>query len=389
MVRVLARWVESRLAQAQLEERRRAAESKLGSLFEGAPDGILLHRDGRVLEANRALAEMLGVDDPGQLVGRSVLDFIPVEHQRELTIERLGRLDRGLSPGEPYQLQLGRPDGSLLWVETRGVPVESEEGRAALTIVRDLSSRDEFQRMLQIQRLADIGAMASGVAHELNNPLSALSFSLTNAVEVVHELPDSSERRELEDSLRDANSAGELIGGVTRTLLDYSRRRGTETAHDIHELLGTAVRITRHDLTRKARLVERYASVPRVVVDGQRLTQVFVNLLVNAGQALGEGDPRDNEVRIETALGPSGRLVVSVSDTGPGIAPEDLERIFDRFYTTKPEGEGTGLGLALCREIVEGHGGTLTAEERRCRGARFTVRLPSSRLVDGGSVGPS
>ena len=392
MVRLLARWVESRLEQVRLAQDKQRVESRMGSLFDGAPDGILLHRNGVILEVNRALAEMVGFPDRSELVGRRLLEFIPVPHHREASIERLGRLARGEAPGEPQQLQISRRDGTLVWVESRGVPVESEGPGVALTVVRDLGPRDELQGLLQTQRLAGIGAMASGVAHDLKNPLMSLSFNLQNAVELAAELPRSPlipEVQELRESLDEAQIAGEHMEGIVRTLLGYARRGGTRQLHDVHALLGAAVRITRHDLLRRARLVEHYCEAPPVLADGPRMTQVFVNLIANACQAFDEDDPRRNEVCIETSVSPGGGLEVVVSDSGPGI-PEELQpRIFERFFTTKPAGEGTGLGLTLCREVVDEHGGSLSVANRPEGGAAFTVRLPPVPRPGGGVTLPS
>ena len=152
-----------------------------------------------------------------------------------------------------------------------------------------------MQGLLQTQRLAGIGAMASGVAHDLKNPLMSLSFNLQNAVELAAELPRSPlipEVQELRESLDEAQIAGEHMEGIVRTLLGYARRGGTRQLHDVHALLGAAVRITRHDLLRRARLVEHYCEAPPVLADGPRMTQVFVNLIANACQAFDEDDPR-------------------------------------------------------------------------------------------------
>jgi CheY-like chemotaxis protein len=145
---------------------------------------------------------------------------------------------------------------------------------------------------------------------------------------------------------------------------------------DLREVVAPALRMTRHALRGRARLVEEYGPVPRVEGNESRLGQVLLNLLINAVQAIPEGDPERHEVRVRTGTDAAGHALVEVSDTGSGIPAHVLPRIFDPFFTTKCNGEGTGLGLSICQQIVKAHGGEMRVRSEQGRGSTFTVVLP-------------
>jgi signal transduction histidine kinase len=137
-----------------------------------------------------------------------------------------------------------------------------------------------------------------------------------------------------------------------------------------------------HELRGRARVVEDCADIPPVQGNAARLGQVFLNLIINAAQAIAPGRAEENEIRVTARLGELGRVTVDVSDTGSGIAPEILERIFEPFFTTKPVGEGTGLGLAVCRSVVTSMGGDITVESQLGRGTTFRITLPAFSSTD-------
>jgi signal transduction histidine kinase len=146
---------------------------------------------------------------------------------------------------------------------------------------------------------------------------------------------------------------------------------------DVQRLLDSSLRMSRNELRHRACVVKHYEPVPPVYTNEARLGQVFVNLLVNAAQAIAEGRADDNEVRVSTRVDDHGNVVVDISDTGGGISPELLERVFDPFFTTKPPGQGTGLGLAIAQGIVADHGGRIELVSAVGRGSTFRVVLPS------------
>jgi two-component system cell cycle sensor histidine kinase/response regulator CckA len=148
---------------------------------------------------------------------------------------------------------------------------------------------------------------------------------------------------------------------------------------DVRWSLEAATNIARMEIEKRASLVTHYADVPLVRANESRLAQVFLNLLVNAAQAIPEGAPTSNEVRIATRVDALGKVVIEISDTGPGIAADEIERVFDPFFTTKPIGIGTGLGLSICHGIVAGLQGAIDVTSAPGKGATFRVTLPSAQ----------
>lgn len=254
--------------------------------------------------------------------------------------------------------------------------------------LRDAERRAE-QRKMQEQllisdRMASVGTLAAGVAHEINNPLAAIHTNLELAAIAVAELADTRpdpRLAELADELRDAREAAERVRLIIRELKIFSRapdeeRRGPV---DVRHVLDPSLRMAWNEIRHRARLVKEYGAVPPVDANEARLGQVFLNLIVNAAQAIPEGDAHNNMIRVVTGRDESGRVSVEVSDTGTGIAPENLPRIFDAFFTTKPIGEGTGLGLSICHRIVRGLGGEIQVESERGKGTTFRILLPASK----------
>jgi CheY-like chemotaxis protein len=176
--------------------------------------------------------------------------------------------------------------------------------------------------------------------------------------------------------LREARAGVERVRLIVQDLKSFSRsdteRRGPV---DVQRVLDATIEIAANEIRHRARLLREYREVPAVEGDASRLGQVFLNLLVNAAQAMTEGDASRHEIRVSTATDAAGRVVVTIADTGAGISPENLGRIFDPFFTTKPAGVGTGLGLSICRGIVNALGGDITVESELGRGTAFRVAL--------------
>jgi CheY-like chemotaxis protein/two-component sensor histidine kinase len=171
---------------------------------------------------------------------------------------------------------------------------------------------------------------------------------------------------------------------IVRDLRTFTRGAGEEkrAAVDVRRVMDASINLAWNEIRHRARLVKEYGDVPLVLATEARLGQVFLNILVNAAQALEVGDAAENVIRVRAAMERDGQVVVQVSDTGPGIPPDILDRIFDPFFTTKPVGLGTGLGLWICQGIVTSLGGEITAESRPGEGATFRVVLPSAISAD-------
>jgi signal transduction histidine kinase len=254
--------------------------------------------------------------------------------------------------------------------------------------LRDSARRAEQRRMqeqlLISDRMASVGTLAAGVAHEINNPLAAICANLELAGKAVAELssaPGIDHRLdEVVDELRDAREAAERVRLIIRDLKIFSRapdeeRRGPV---EVHRVLESSLRMAWNEIRHRARLIKDYEAVPPVDANEARLGQVFLNLVVNAAQAIPEGDAEHNLIRVVTRINAAGRVVVEVHDTGSGIAPEHLSRIFDAFFTTKEIGVGTGLGLSICHRIVRGLGGEIEVESAVGQGTTVRVLLPPS-----------
>jgi C4-dicarboxylate-specific signal transduction histidine kinase len=234
------------------------------------------------------------------------------------------------------------------------------------------------ERAALAERLAAIGALAASVAHEVNNPLTWVTASLGSAREALALLGSEPRAREAAEALADGEDGVRRIAKVVADLRSATRAPARDRRPvDLRGEVETALRLARHELSRRARVVLRLDPVPVVEAGDFQLGQVAVNLLVNAAQALPPS--RVGEIRVRTGTGEDGFAELEVEDDGPGVAPEVLPRIFEPFFTTKPAGQGTGLGLSVCRGIVEGLGGTIDVESAPGRGARFRVRLPPAR----------
>jgi signal transduction histidine kinase len=259
-------------------------------------------------------------------------------------------------------------------------------GSAIEREVREAAIRNERRRMreqLEVSdRLASIGMLAAGVAHEINSPLAAIVANL-ELLSLDLSAPRDERERSFAESVSDTLEATGHLRQIVKDLGVLSR--GTERSEratvNVERVLDTAMRMAWSQIRTRARLVKTLAGVPPIVGDESRLAQVFLNLLVNASHAIEPGHASANEIRAATSFDTSSsRVVVEVSDTGTGIAPQSLDRIFDPFYTTKPAGSGTGLGLAISQRIVTGLGGTIEVDSTVGKGTTFRVLLPQAEI---------
>ena len=225
------------------------------------------------------------------------------------------------------------------------------------------------ESLLRAERLATLGRLASGIAHEVGNPLGAI----TGYVELARDRLAAAASSELDDFLGRIGDEAQRIDGIVRDLLDLARpAEAVLGAVEIAVPLDAALRLAR--VQARFRSVEVAlalpTALPRVVADERRLSQVFLNLLLNAGDAMGGA----GGIRVE-ATADAGRVAVRVADSGPGIEPADLPRVFEPFFTTKGAGQGTGLGLAISQTLVESFGGEILAANGAAGGAVFTLLL--------------
>jgi signal transduction histidine kinase len=239
------------------------------------------------------------------------------------------------------------------------------------------------EQLLVSDRMVSMGTLAAGVAHEINNPLASVMANLDLAARDVTERVDrlglSAEFSEVREELHDARESAERIRNIVRDLKIFSRSGEDKTGVvDVQRVMESTLRMAWNEIRHRARLVKSYGKTPLVEASESRLGQVFLNLVVNAAQAIAEGRA-ENEIRIVTSTDETGRVIVEIADTGPGMPADVLARLFTPFFTTKPVGVGTGLGLSICRRIVTGLGGSIDVKSEVGKGTVFRVSLPPAR----------
>jgi PAS domain S-box-containing protein len=291
---------------------------------------------------------------------------------------------RALAERRPYSLdyRIVRPDG-IRFLHTRGQVVCDAAGEPVRTLgtVQDWTERKHVEAQLMIaERMASVGTLAAGVAHEINNPLAYVISSLELGAEQVRAARGGSGSEglhELAELLGEARQGAERIRKIVGALKTFSRADEERRAPiDVRQALDVAVDIAFTEIRHRARLVKEYRDVPLVEADEARLTQVFINLLVNAAQAIPEGQADRHEIHLSTGRDEAGRAVLAIRDTGAGMSPEVLLRIFDPFFTTKPIGVGSGLGLSICHGIISALDGEITVKSEPGRGTLVLVSLP-------------
>jgi two-component system cell cycle sensor histidine kinase/response regulator CckA len=336
-----------------------------------------------------------------ELLSRPVLDFVHPD-DREATI--LARQD--LMAGESYIQVVNRyrcKDGTYRWFEWRSVARldrglvygaardVTDQKRVEASLAAAEANQEKLQRQLFLaDRMASVGTLAAGVAHEINNPLAAVTANIGMLVEDLSVLQDELPTRDLghlRDMAVDVQAAAERIRKIVRGLKTFTRAPDQQRAvFELRAVLELAIDLTIGEIRNKARLVREYGPAPAVEGDDARLAQAFINLLVNATQAIRADDRDGNEIRVSTSTDDRGRAVVEVRDTGAGIAPDVVGRIFDPFFTTRPVGEGTGLGLWICHDVVTSMGGEIAVTSEPGKGAAFRIVLPAARASTGGQA---
>jgi two-component system cell cycle sensor histidine kinase/response regulator CckA len=359
--------------------------------------------DGYLKRVNPSWTRTLGWSAE-ELMSRPSVEFVHPE-DREATLTGRQRLKTGSELGPLVNRYICK-DGTYRWFEWRSV-ADVERGlvyAAARDVTEQkrtderLAQAKELQEKLQQQlifanRMASVGTLAAGVAHEINNPLSFVAANIAMIIEGLETLGDehSPQRiKELNEMALDVQVGAERIRKIVRGLKTFSRAEKEQLAViGVIPVLELAINMTFNEFRHRARLVKDYGKLPLVEADEARLGQVFINLLVNAAQAIPEGDRHTNEIRIVTSTDAAGRAVIEVRDTGVGIPAQLLDRVFDPFFTTKPVGIGTGLGLSICHNIVTGMGGEITVASEEGRGTTIRVVLNAAAAVTTQTAAPA
>jgi signal transduction histidine kinase len=228
-------------------------------------------------------------------------------------------------------------------------------------------------QLVRSEKMASIGQLVAGIAHEINNPVNALVNTVAPLEDALGDL-EGNDTAEMHDMIRVIQRGANRTKDIVRALHNYSRTDDESVVHvDLNRSLDDSLELLRHLLRQSIHVERRYGEVGRIRGHAGQLNQVFMNLLTNAAQALGAVE--DATITVSTEATDDG-VVVKVSDNGAGIPDNVVPRIFDPFFTTKEVGEGTGLGLSIVHGIVERHGGTIEVESEIDKGTTFTVTLP-------------
>jgi len=409
-----------------------ASDEKLRALFEHSPLGIaLVDRDGRHLEYNDAYQRLLGCSDD-VLKATDMWSLAPARFADEVAgmrqaIESTGRYGT-------LELEYCREDGQRIPVQTCGVRIAGRgDQHYVWSIVEDISERKRLEKerveqlaalralnkrlqetqtqLLQAEKMSAVGQLAAGVAHEINNPVSFVKSNLgvlqiylsgfqrlVGTYETVLRAtpPQEPSRQRIRDVemaidyafirddastlLRESLDGIERVKRIVADLKDFSRAGEAEwQMADVHQCIDSTLNIVANELKYKADVVKDYGQLPQIRCMPFRLNQVFMNLLINAVQAI----PEKGTISIRTGQS-GGSVWVEIEDTGTGIPPDIRARIFEPFFTTKPFGKGTGLGLAVSYGIVQSHHGDIDVRSTEGVGTVFRVTLP----IDSGSKQP-
>ncbi len=438
--------------QKQAEETLRESEKSNRLLFENSLDGVYRSTpDGRFIDANSALVKMLGYESKEELLSIYIpQDLYVSESDRPVPTER----------NRIFHTRFRRKDGAVIWVEINSRVVVGEKGDIVCyeNIVRDITQQkktsekieslneslgktvDQLRRkneelekalkklkatqaqMLQSEKMASIGQLAAGVAHEINNPTGFISSNLNvlagydrdigslieqyralvSDIKAVASMSAGKVRSSISEQLacvaelekeididfilndtpnliKESQDGAERIRKIVINLKDFAHPGKKELKYaDINSNLDSTLNIVWNELKYNATVIKEYGQIPEILCYPQQLNQVFMNLLVNAAQAI----EKRGEIKIATkAL--DGKVEIRISDTGSGIPEENLPRIFEPFFTTKEVGKGTGLGLNVAYKIIEGHNGTIDVESAVGIGTTFTIRIPVGRVGNG------
>ncbi len=369
-------------------------------LFMNANDGIIItDADGCFIERNPAHRRNTGIPDE-EIEGSNIAEIL-AEWGYDI---RVPLKEEGSFRGE---ITGRHADGSLHTVDISVTPILSESGEVIryAGIARDISAlkralndleeanrnlRDTQAQLVQSEKMASLGTLVAGVAHEINTPIGAVSSmqdtlfrTMGKLAETLESLvpPGSENRPKLEAMLKVIDDANQVIKPGTDRVIDIVRRlrsfarldEADLKTVDIHEGLEDTLTLIHHELKHHVTVKKNYGKIPRIACFPGQLNQVFLNILVNARQAIKE----KGEIRITTSLKDK-KVNITIRDNGIGIPESDLTRIFDPGFTTKGVGVGTGLGLSICYQIIQGHRGKIQVESEVGKGTAFTIVLPTN-----------
>lgn len=362
-------------------------ENKLRIIVESEPELVVLQAaDGTVLEMNPAGLALIGADAPEDIMGRPLYQIVAPEYRPSYEA-----LTRGVFRGEPKVLEfrIVGMRGDARWLEMHAFPLRDASGRIiALTgIARDITERKQAEEqtgrhqaeLARVSRLSTMGEMASGIAHELNQPLSAIANYAQGSIRRIRSGAISQE--ELLEALEQVLDQAERAGHIIRHVRNFVRKREPNwSIVDLNAAVREICVFTEPEARQNCITIdtELAPQLPLVRADNIEIQQVILNLVRNAIEAMTDPAIKNRKLMLRTCVVNEGTVEVGVSDTGPGISSKIVEQVFDPFFTTKIG--GMGMGLSISRSIVEAHGGRLWVTENPERGVTFKFTLPIANV---------
>ena len=325
------------------------------------------HEFGTILDANVVAVKTLGFTRD-QLIGQQIWELIPPMDRSRA--RRLFEDTRTLGHSNREDLHLQTGDGELVPVFFNAGLIRYRNRRFFQVICVDISDRKRLEsQLIQSEKMAAIGQLAAGIAHEIRNPLGIITNALYDLSEIV-----DGQNAEVKEDLRIAKEEMGRVQEIINNLLEFSRESRAELeAVDINDLLRRTLQLMSKALQNSdVRVVTEFGALSTCLANQNALRQIFLNLITNAVQAMPDG----GELRLRTAALPGGRIQLEFADTGMGIPPENLKDIFNPFFTTKAPGQGTGLGLSVVHSVVKRYQGDIRVESQVDRGTTFTIEFP-------------
>jgi len=397
------------------EEELRKTEYKYSVLFQNSNDGIfLINTDANIEETNQMALEMFGYTKE-EMTSLRVFDLHP---PGELELARQA-LDKLIRTGRVrFSVDCKKKNGEVFPAEIAASLFEIEGRKIAHGLIRDVTElkrtmaevkqraqdldekniqlqqtlaqlRDMQQQLVMQEKMASLGNLVAGIAHEVNNPIGAVNSAsnvLSRGIDIIHntvagsqaleDIKDNTRFQRALEALRENSAvitaAAERVTTIVRSLKNFARLDEAQfKPADVHEGLDSSLTLLGHELKNKVQVVREYGDIPLILCYPNQLNQVFMNLFLNAVQAILE----KGIIRIQTSADDR-NVYIRVCDDGRGIHPDHLTRIFDPGFTTKGAGVGSGLGLSICYSIVQKHQGTIDVESKVGKGTTFTVKLP-------------
>lgn len=356
------------IALSTLFKKIKYSEMRYRSLFENASCSIFVASvDGTIQETNKQGEILLG-SSREEIIGKRFKDYFISPFR-----EKLGEWTAQLAKHKflsKTEIQVKRSDDSVRTVDGSGVLVEIGKESFVFMIGTDVTEYNQLRSHTMVtDKLATMGLLAAGVAHEINNPIACI---MSNLAFINEKIDDQTIKTAIEESLQ----AGERVKEIVDELNIYTKKDEKIDSIDLRHEFDSAINMAYPEWRSRARIEKNYdENLPLLKINRGKIHQVFLNLMVNASHAIMDDDPEHHKITI-TIKRKNGKVIIIIEDTGVGISHNHMQKIFDPFFTTKPVGEGTGLGLFVCHEIVKSMNGNIYAQSEEGKGTRFFIELP-------------